>query len=285
MRKNGVRVVSRTIGFVGAGRIGEPMVERLLAAGHRVRLYARRAEVRDRLVAAGAESVAQVRDIADSDVVISCLFSDDQIAAVLPAVVGAMASGTVLLSHTTGTPATLRGLRNFARDGAPAIVDAPFSGTADAVRAGELVVFLGGEPAHVAVAREVIGSYAGSIIDTGPACSALHVKLINNLLFAAIAQLTLNATEIAAAQNITESAMLDALALASAGSTAGRYIAARGGSAGFTASVEPFLRKDVAAVREALADSGADLSTLLSAAYTGPMHLRHHTTIENGSAS
>ena len=277
--------MSRTIGFVGAGRIGEPMVERLLAAGHRVRLYARRPEVRDRLVTAGAESVANVRDIADADVVISCLFNDDQIAAVLPAVVGAMAPQTVLLSHTTGTPATLRGLRAFARDSVPAIVDAPFSGTAAAVRAGELVVFLGGVPAHVSIAREVIGSYAGSIIETGALCSALHVKLINNLLFAAIAQLTLNATKIAGAQGITEAAMLDALALASAGSTAGRYITARGGSAPFTASVEPFLRKDVAAVREALADSGADLSTLLSAAYTGPMHLRNHTTTENGAVS
>ncbi len=274
--------MSRTIGFIGAGRIGEPMVERLLAAGHRVRPYARRPEVRDRLAAAGAEPVAEVRDIAEADVVINCLFSDEQITAMLPAVVGAMGSGTVLVSHTTGTPATLR---SFAQDCVAAIVDAPFSGTADSVRAGELVVFLGGDPAHVSLARDVVRCYAGSIIETGALGSALHVKLINNLLFAAIAQLTLGATEAVAAQGITESTMLEALALSSGGSTAGRYISARGGAKSFAAAVEPFLRKDVDAVREALADSAADLSALLSAAYAGPMSLHNHTITENGSAT
>ena len=42
------------VGFVGAGSMGTPMVERMLAAGHAVTVYARRAEVRDRFAAAGA---------------------------------------------------------------------------------------------------------------------------------------------------------------------------------------------------------------------------------------
>jgi 3-hydroxyisobutyrate dehydrogenase-like beta-hydroxyacid dehydrogenase len=252
------------IGFVGAGHIGEPMVERLLAAGHRVRVYARRPEVRERL--SGAELVDRARDIADCDVVISCLYSDAQVLDVLPEVVEAMGPHTVLLSHTTGTPAALSSLSATA-----AIVDAPFSGTAEAVRAGTLTVYLGGEPSHVATAREVVSAYADPVITTGARGSALRVKLLNNLLFAAITQVTLRGLEAGRAMGIEESALLEALAVSSGGSTAGRYIAARGGSERYVEAVTPFLRKDLAAVSEV----DADLSELLAAAYDGPMNLEN----------
>ena len=53
------------VAFVGAGQIGAPMSERLLAAGHEVTVYARRAEVREhfaRLGAAVTDSLAEAAD-------------------------------------------------------------------------------------------------------------------------------------------------------------------------------------------------------------------------------
>jgi 3-hydroxyisobutyrate dehydrogenase-like beta-hydroxyacid dehydrogenase len=262
-----------TIGFVGAGQIGEPMVERLLAAGHRVRIHARRADVRDRLAAAGAELVDRVRSIAACDAVVSCLYSDDQMLAVLPEVVAAMGPRTVLLSHTTGTPATLDRLDAFAPGSRAAIVDAAFSGTAEAVRAGRLTVFLGGEPGHLVTARQVVGAYADPVVTTGGRGSALRVKLLNNLLFAAITQVTLRGLAAGRAMGISESTLLEALAVSSAGSTAGRYVAARGGSEPYVAAVAPFLRKDLAACADTAAEAGVDLSELLAAARHGPIDL------------
>ena len=69
-----------TVGFLGAGQLGEPMVERLLGAGHDVLVYARREEVRLRLESKGAASADSVADLArGSDVLIVSLFSDAQI--------------------------------------------------------------------------------------------------------------------------------------------------------------------------------------------------------------
>ncbi|MEU1185752.1 NAD(P)-binding domain-containing protein [Streptomyces sp. NPDC005820] len=260
-----------TVGFLGAGQIGEPMVERLLAAGHRVRLHARRAQVRERLP--DAELVAEPAEVADSDVVVSCLYSDAQMLDVLPAVVAAMDARTVLVSHTTGRPGTLDRLAAYGPGGRAAIVDAAFSGTADAVRAGRLVVCLGGEPEHVARARAVVGAYADPVLTTGGRGSALRVKLLNNLLFAAISQLTLGAVETGRALGIEESALLDVLAVSSGGSAAGRYITARGGAESFAATVAPYLRKDLDACADAAAEAGVDLSTLLTAARHGPIPL------------
>jgi 3-hydroxyisobutyrate dehydrogenase-like beta-hydroxyacid dehydrogenase len=255
------------IGFVGAGHIGEPMVERLLAAGHQVSLYARRPEIRERL--SGAEFVDEVGDIAAADVVVSCLYSDAQMLDVLPEVVGAMESHTVLVSHTTGSPATLGLL------GTTAIVDAAFSGTADAVRAGRLTVYLGGEPSHVDTARAVVSAYADPIITTGASGSALRVKLLNNLLFAAISQITLRGLAAGRSMGIEEGALLEALAVSSGGSNAGRYIEARGGTEPYIAAVTPFLRKDLAAV----AGLDVDLSELLATAHDGPMSLRENGVV------
>ena len=51
------------VGFVGAGKMGGPMVERLLGGGLEVHLFARRPQVRERFAGLGAvieESVAAV---------------------------------------------------------------------------------------------------------------------------------------------------------------------------------------------------------------------------------
>lgn len=271
----------RTIGVLGAGHIGEPMVERLLAAGHPVRVYARRPEVRGRLSAVGAELVGAARDLAACDAVVSCLYDDAQILDVLPEVVAALGPHTVLLSHTTGAPATLDRLDGYAPGGRAAIVDAAFSGTAEAVRAGRLTVFLGGEPAHVAVARQVVAAYADPVVATGPRGSALRVKLLNNLLFAAISQVTLRGLAAGRAMGVAQDALLQALAVSSGGSTAGSYIAARGGAERYADAVAPFLAKDLAACRDTAAEAGVDLAPLLDAAHDGPMDLGEITTIES----
>ncbi|MGW5715191.1 NAD(P)-dependent oxidoreductase [Amycolatopsis sp. NPDC003865] len=255
------------IGFVGAGHLGEPMVERLLGAGHEVRVYARREEVRERLAAAGAEPADSARGLRGCDIVVSCLYSDAQALEVLPEI---MARHMLVVSHTTGRPETLAAL---AGHGA-AIVDAAFSGTAEAVRAGRLTVYLGGEPDHVASAREVVSAYADPVIETGPRGSAMRVKLLNNLLFAAISQVTLRGLETARAAGIDENVLLDVLAVSSGGSRAAQYIAARGGAEKYAAAVTPFLRKDLAACQ----DTGAGLAELLTVAHMGPLDLHE----ENG---
>jgi 3-hydroxyisobutyrate dehydrogenase-like beta-hydroxyacid dehydrogenase len=258
-----------TVGFVGAGRIGEPMVERLCAGGHRVLLFARRPEVRARLSQLGAQPVAEAVQLAAADVVVSCLYSDRQILDVLPGIVSALRPGAVLVSHTTGSPATLERLGGQGIG----IVDAPFSGSAEAVRAGRLTVYLGADDEYLPTARGIVGSYADPVIIAGGRGSALRVKLLNNLLFAAISQITLSGLAAGRKLGVTEKALLGALAVSSGGSAAARYIDAVGDSGRYVASVTPFLRKDIAACAEVAADLGVDLSALLAAASAGPLKI------------
>ncbi len=268
--------VAKTIGFVGAGRMGEPMVLRLVEAGHRVVVYARRSEVRERLAAAGAVVVDTVAEVArDSDIVISCLFSDAQLIEIATGADGLLANakpGAVVVSHTTGTVGTLTGLAAEFPDG-PTLVDAPVSGGAHDIAAGTLTVLLGGPDDAVARVRPVLAAYADPVIVTGALGTALNLKLINNVLFAANAQLVAAAVELAKSLDVPDTSLFEALGKCSGGSKAAGYVQSAGGVESFAQVVAPFMRKDVAACIAAAADRGVELGQLRTVAETGPLDL------------
>jgi len=263
------------IGFLGAGQLGEPMVRRLLDAGHPVSVYARRVEVRARLRGEGAMLTNSVAELAESsDILISCLFSDAQVREAGLGPDGFIARGkpgAIFVSHTTGTPATLNELSHGASP-PPTIIAAPVSGTADRVARGTLTVLIGG-PAH-AVERvtPIVAAYANNIISTGELGTALQIKLVNNVLFAANAQLLAASVTIGERLGVAPSALLEALSACSGASYATGYML-RTGMESFADNDGPFLRKDVAAALAATEQLGVDLGLLRSVIESGPLAL------------
>jgi 3-hydroxyisobutyrate dehydrogenase-like beta-hydroxyacid dehydrogenase len=265
-----------TVGFLGAGQLGEPMVERLLGAGHDVLVYARREDARHRLQAKGAALADSVADLArDSDVLMSCLFSDAQLRETGFGPDGFVANakrGSVFVSHTTGNVSTLEALRDHSAT-APVILDAPVSGTADDIAAGTLTVLIGGSSDSVAAVTPILAAYADPVVATGALGSALAIKLINNLLFAANAQLLTAATQLGTQLGVAPDALLSALQVCSANSNVATHAHRIGGMDRFEELAGPFLRKDIAACREATARSGVDLGVLDMAVRQGPLSL------------
>jgi 3-hydroxyisobutyrate dehydrogenase-like beta-hydroxyacid dehydrogenase len=139
--------MAEAIGFIGAGQMGEPMVVRLLAAGHEVAVFARRESVRDRLAKAGATVTDSIPDVAArSDMLFGCLFSDAQLRDAASGPTGFIANakpGSIFVSHTTGTLSTLKALAAESPS-PPTILDAPISGSAEDILAGKLTVLIGG---------------------------------------------------------------------------------------------------------------------------------------------
>jgi 3-hydroxyisobutyrate dehydrogenase-like beta-hydroxyacid dehydrogenase len=268
--------MTTTVGFLGAGQLGEPMVERLLGAGHDVLVYARREDARRRLKAKGAAVADSVADLArGSDVLISSLFSDAQLRETglgPDGFIGNARPGSVFVSHTTGTVATLEALRDHSQSG-PVVLDAPVSGTADDIAAGTLTVLLGGPSDAVAAVRPILAAYAEPVVPTGVLGSALAIKLINNLLFAANAQLLAAATQLGEQLGVEPDVLLSTLQVCSAGSHVAAHAHRIGGMAEFAERAGPFLRKDIAACREAAAEAGVDLGLLGIAVREGPLAL------------
>lgn len=264
-----------TLGFIGAGQLGEPMVRRLLDTGREVVVFARRDDVRLRLSEVGgvlADSVAEVA--ARSDVLVSCLFSDGQLRELASGSQGFVANarpGAVFVSHTTGAASTLLAIA----EASPklTVLDAPVSGTADHIRRGELTVLIGGAEEAVNDVTPILAAYADPIIPTGVLGSALNVKLMNNLLFAANAQLATVALQLGSQLDIDPRAFLSALAVCSGGSAASSYIQMLGGAQEFAEGAAPFLAKDVATSIAVASGSGIDLGLLHAVAENGPLPL------------
>jgi 3-hydroxyisobutyrate dehydrogenase-like beta-hydroxyacid dehydrogenase len=260
------------IGFVGAGQLGGPMVARLVAAGHDVTVHARRVEVRMELAAAGARAVDTLEAAcADAEVFLVCLFSDAQLAEVGPAAVAALPSGAVLASHVTGSVQLVRDLAQQGAARGVEVVDAPVSGTADDIRAGRLTVLLGGGPAAVGRCTDAVGAYAAEILPTGALGSALEVKLVNNLLFAANCQLAAAAWQLGESLGIEPHALFACLGRSSGNSTAASHLGRFPDLASFGAQVAPFLVKDVAVAAAEAAALGADPVLLLDVVRRGPL--------------
>ncbi|MFE6862202.1 NAD(P)-dependent oxidoreductase [Nocardia sp. NPDC057668] len=266
----------QVVGFIGAGRMGEPMVVRLIGAGHRVVVLARRAEVRERLGACGAEVVRTIAEVAEAaDVVVVCVFSDPQLIDVLGGPSGLLATAkpsTIVVSHTTGSVGTVRELAAAHPDG-PVLLDGPVSGSAQDIAAGRLTVLLGGPGESAEAVRPVLESYSAQIIATGALGTALNVKLVNNALFAANSQLVAEAARVGRQLGIDDRDLLRALSACSGASHAAESIRRTGGLAAFEKAAAPFLRKDVAACLAATADAGADLGRLAAVIHNGPLEL------------
>jgi 3-hydroxyisobutyrate dehydrogenase len=266
-------MASLRIGFVGAGRMGFPMVERLASAGHDLVVYARRAEAEASLKRLGVRHTSELAEAAAGvDVLLLCVFSDQQLTEIAGPLAAALPDGAVFASHVTGKESVLRSLAA----GFPAIhaVDAPVSGGPAEISAGRLTVLLGGDPAARARAADAVRAYADPIIETGELGTALAVKLVNNFLFAANAQLAAEAVRLGEALGVPPGQLLGALEHMSGGSSASHRAAeGKGDMAAFATRIGPFMKKDVAACLEQAAERGVDAGLLIDVVRRGPLPL------------
>ncbi len=253
------------IGFIGAGRMGAPMVRRLAGAGHHVRALGRDDEKRAAVAELGAEPVSSASEaVAGADVTIVCVFTDEQVRTLCldEGLVDELPAGSVLVLHTTGSPRTAEALAERGAARGVAVIDAPVSGGPHDIAAGTVTVFAGGDEGAVARAREVLGAYADPVLHVGPVGAGQRVKLVNNALFAAQIGAVAEGVRLGDRLGIDEATLLTALTHGSAASRALGGIAATGSADAFIARVGEFIGKDVAVVRRTASELDSDLGRL-----------------------
>ncbi len=249
------------VGFVGTGRMGAPMVRRLVDAGHEVRALGRTPEKRQAVGNLGASAVLEPAAVADgAGAVIVCVFTDEQVRQVCleSDLIAAMPPGAVLVIHTTGSPRTAQAITDLGVD----VVDAPVSGGPHDVAAGRVTLFVGGEDDAVARVHPLLSTYGDPVLHVGRTGAGQLVKLINNALFAAQIGLVSEGVRLGGVLGISEPALLEALTHGSADSRALGNITRAGSAAAFIDTVGDFIGKDVAVVRETIAELGGDLGAL-----------------------
>ncbi|MDT5079232.1 MAG: hypothetical protein QOJ80_3869 [Mycobacterium sp.] len=243
--------------------MGAPMVKRLVEAGHDVEVVGRTDEKRRAVAELGARPVPDLTATApDADVVIVCVFTDDQVKQLCldGALVEQMPPGATLIVHTTGSPRTAQAIA--ARFPIIGVVDAPVSGGPHDIAAGRVTLFVGGDAEVVAGVQPILGAYGDPILHAGATGSGQLVKLVNNSLFAAQIGLVSEGVRLGARLGIEEGPLLSALTHGSAQSRVLSLIAGAGSADTFISAVGEFIGKDVAVVRNTVAELGGDLGAL-----------------------
>jgi 3-hydroxyisobutyrate dehydrogenase-like beta-hydroxyacid dehydrogenase len=251
------------VGVVGAGQMGMPMVERLLASGYDVSVRARRVDVAEVVVAQGARVVDDLGGFDDREIVIVCVYADDQVREIGSTLVAGMRSDATLVVHTTGSPATVVDLAAVRPgDGGVRVLDAALSGGPADVAVGRLTLLVGGEQSTLDGVRPVLQAYADPILHVGALGDGMRVKLVNNALFGAQAALVAEAERVAAALGVDPYTALEAVQHCSGDSRVLRTVLAVGSSAQLERLAGRFIRKDVTVTEDVARDLGVDLGRL-----------------------
>ena len=165
------------LGFVGLGRMGLPMCERLVGAGFDVVATDLRPALREQVSARWADGPARVAD--GVELVVTMLPGIEEVAGVVDELASALAPGACWIEMSSAAPRVARACR--ARG--VRFVDAPVGGGPAAAREGSLVVFAGGEAVDLERCRPALDALAERILHVGPSGSGYAIKLLVNALW------------------------------------------------------------------------------------------------------
>jgi 2-hydroxy-3-oxopropionate reductase len=260
------------VGVVGLGAMGQPMAERLAAAGLPPVVVRDLADpALAALAAAGARRAASIAELAAQVEVIVLSLPDS--AAVESVALGAHGiaaggrPGLVVLDTSTIAPGRARELAEALSAYGISYLDAPVSGGTGGAAAGTLSVMVGGDAAALERAGPVLRAIAERVVHFGPAGSGQIAKACNQLIVLGTIELVAEALSLAEASGIDPGQLRQALLGGFAGSTIldvhgarmlrGDYVA--GGQARFHL-------KDIAVVEELRSGTGVPTPSFDAAA-------------------
>jgi 2-hydroxy-3-oxopropionate reductase len=177
--------MTTSIGFIGLGTMGTPMVRRLLRSGHAVTVWARRAETIAPLAADGARPAASPADVAARSDIVMTMVTDTK--AVEEVVLGERGiargarPGALVVDHSTIAPDGARRIAAALQTQNVEMLDAPVSGGSIAAEAGTLAIMIGGTAPAVERVTPVLSSYAKTIVHVGASGAGQVAKACNQI--------------------------------------------------------------------------------------------------------
>lgn len=190
------------IGFIGLGRMGQPMAANLQRKGFQLTVY----DVRDGpiqfLQSLGAEAAGSAAEVTGkSDVVITMLPGSPEVEGTALGADGLLAharAGMLVMDMSTVEPGTTDKLAEAAAARSVAFVDAPVGRLASHADAGESLFMVGATDADFARVKPMLEAMGTTIYHCGGPGTGTRTKLVNNFL--AIASCQMNAEALALAQ-------------------------------------------------------------------------------------
>ncbi len=174
------------LGFVGLGAMGQLIVPRLMAAGHRVTGWNRSRDKAAALLKSGMHWADTPRAVAEqSEIVFSIVTDAPAVKAVAhgpDGIVSGLRKGGIYIDMSTIAPDDSRAVAaEFAKAGS-IMLDGPISGSPVTVTAGSASVMIGGDEAAFERAKSVLLAIGPKVSRIGGNGLACQMKIAINLL-------------------------------------------------------------------------------------------------------
>ncbi|MGA3130923.1 MAG: 2-hydroxy-3-oxopropionate reductase [Terracidiphilus sp.] len=177
-----------SVGFVGLGIMGRPMLRNLLKAGHTVVAYGRTPAKLDAAVADGAERGVSNADVgARTSVVITMLPDGPEVKEVVLGANGILSgakSGSLIIDMSSISPLVSQEIAAACAAKGVDFVDAPVSGGEPKAIDGTLAIMVGASDAAFQKAEPILKCMGSTVTLTGPVGAGNTTKLANQIMVA-----------------------------------------------------------------------------------------------------
>jgi 3-hydroxyisobutyrate dehydrogenase-like beta-hydroxyacid dehydrogenase len=201
------------VGFIGLGAMGRAMAGRLVAAGHRVRVWNRSRAAVDELVRAGAEAASEAR-AAFGGIVISMLADDDAVRETIleAGLLESAPAGTVHVNMATISVGLAASLAAEHRRHGVGYVSAPVFGRPEAAAAAQLAIVAAGDSAAIDRVQPLLDAMGQRTWRVGgEPVQANAVKVAGNFLIASAIESLAEAAVLVERHGVPPADLLDVM--------------------------------------------------------------------------
>jgi 3-hydroxyisobutyrate dehydrogenase-like beta-hydroxyacid dehydrogenase len=203
------------IGWIGLGKMGEPMARHLRAADHALTIWNRTTAKAERLTAAGAILAASPAAAANGAGVVFAMLADDMAlrAALLGpgGAVAAMDPGAVLVEMSTVSPGVSGELAGACAARGVGYLRAPVSGSVAFAEGAKLTVLASGPADTYAAVLPLLQAFSARQVHVGQGCEARVMKLSLNMMVGLTAAMVGEALALGEKNGLSREVMLDVI--------------------------------------------------------------------------
>ena len=242
---------AQRIGWIGMGRMGYPMAERLLKAGHNVSIWNRTRAKAEPLAAVGAKVVKAAADLADVDVLFSIVSTGKDLEDVYFGPAGAVAgrgkAPAIVVDCSSIGVEESEGIRARLTAEGVDYIAAPVSGNAKVIKAGKLSAVASGPERAFSKVAPLLKTFAPSGVSyVGEGELARVCKIAHNVMLGVVIENLIEITLLANKLGVPRHAFLAFMNNSVMGSMFTRYKSAALVNLDWSTTFTPeLLRKDL----------------------------------------
>ncbi len=272
------KVSNLNIGWIGIGRMGLPMVTRLLKAGHKVTVWNRTRTKAEPLAKLGAAIADKLEDLRSADVVFTMLTVGNDVLEVTNALAGDQAPRIVVDCSTIGVDESAELRTRLAARGVQYLAN-PVSGNPKCVIAGKLSCIASGPKSAYETVEPLLQTFAvHGVTYAGEAELARICKIAHNVLLAGLFESLIEVTLLAEKHGVPRHAFLGFINNSVLGSIFTQYKSPALANLDFTTTLPvALLKKDI--------DLGLDAARRLNVAMPVTAAVRELVQAHIGTAS